>query len=110
MNTEEERKSFESVVCPGGIASNVIWNGEKYTFKDGSRCMTQDYFEVWLSAKGHSDEMKKPTVRVQPVVTSYPFVVALYDESDSFDGILGSFLTEDEANTWATEKGYRVIE
>lgn len=92
MNIEEERKAYSK------------WLFSKDTEVSG--------FDTWLAAKEHAAEMAKLTVKIirsTSVCTRYPWVVSLFD-GETFNGVLEDFTTKEDAEAWARNCGYRVIE
>lgn len=95
MNIEEERKAFK-----------------QYTALDSK--IYNDEFATWLKAKQHAADMAKPTVKVKPKglnaeFSQYKWVVSLF-EGETFNGVLEDFTTKEDAEAWARNCGYRVIE
>jgi len=115
MNIEEERKAFEATLFPetGKPVACVSFVDGKYRYSDGREAMTQDYFDVWLKAKAHAEEMAKPEVVIMrkgrsAAPTGYPFNVCLF-EGETFNGVLEDFRTREDAERWAKDNGYRVV-
>lgn len=95
MNIEEERKAFTQYTA----LDSKVYNAE---------------FAIWLKAKQHAADMAKPTVKVKPKglnteFSQYQWVVSLF-EGETFNGVLEDFTTKEDAEAWARNCGYRVIE
>ena len=115
MNIEEERKAFVEILKPKLITDfgcGCLAEGhDKDTFDHPG---VQFTFEGWLAAKEHAAEMAKPTVKVKPKClntefSQYQWVVSLF-EDETFNGVLEDFITKEDAEAWARNCGYRVIE
>lgn len=108
MNIEEERKAFliECASMFGNAyypADTGFANGE---FFDPT---VQRPFEVWLKAKAHAEEMRKPPVVIVPWLRNYTFSVKK-PKGQAFRNIKLGLATREDAVKWAIENGYRVIE
>ena len=93
MNIEEERKAFT-----------------QYTALDSK--VYNDKFAIWLKAKQHATDIAKLTVKIMSSSREsapYPYIVSLFD-GEAFKGVLEDFTNKEDAETWARNCGYRVIE
>lgn len=110
MDIEEERKAFNDVFSTSfpnlersaEVGRNLEDLGRKETAFNG-----------WCLAKAHAEQMAKPTVKIKPKgamghPTSYPFVMTLW-KGDKWQGVVEDFRTYKEAEQWAKDNGYRVV-
>lgn len=110
MDIEEERKAFEEntkAKYPGASLARVK-SGAYHNWHVDSA------FNGWLDAKRYAAEMAKLTVKIKPKglnteFSQYQWVVSLFD-GEAFNGVLEDFTTKEDAEAWARNCGYRVIE
>lgn len=104
MNIEEERKVFIETLKPtlieyfgcGAFAEGF----DKDTFDAPG---VQFFFEGWLAAKAHAEEMAKPVGRVKESISTGWWVY--YDVYQ-----YGGLESKNAAEKWLIDRGYRVVE
>ena len=109
MDIEKERLAFEQSILPNGLSNAVCWTGESYEFKGGGRCMTQDYFEVWMKAKAHAAEMAKPEQECNLECSNGWYFLSTHSDCGDYYRIT-SDMGKDECLAYAERNNYRIVE
>lgn len=117
MNIEEERKEFEATMVKiiadkaqalyGEAVSRAIVeeSARKHIANlDEEESLFSVHFAMWLAAKEHAAEIKKPGCSLEPSGSVWKLRISWHPEGYTL------FRKEKNARAWAKEHGYRVIE
>lgn len=115
MNIEEERKAFEAGITEADLmpALSTIWAGDKYIFRSQKlthKPLLQVYFEVWLKAKAHAEEILKAKKRARIRQSSATRLFYALVEDRNWRSTGTPYNTANEAAVWLSQNGYQVIE